>query len=398
MTKKLYPDDSYLFEFSSKAVDVRKGDSGFEVVLEASAFYPESGGQLYDTGYLDDSRVVNVFLNDADDVVHVVDKWQAAIGDEVHGRIDIDRRLDNMRKHTGQHILSQSFIETAGAATVSAHLGEIESTIELSTASLGPVDLFKVEQLANRIVMENRPIRIHYLKSEELGKFPIRKIPEREGIFRIIEVNEFDYTACGGTHVGQTGEVGLIKIISREKIRNRLRIGFLTGSASLGDYHAKHEVISSLSNSLTCHFSDLPGSFEKLMDQNNALKREVFALNKKLQPLEIERLIKKAVDLGDFIVISEIYDNKDLKELKNLAAEICGNRPAVVVFSSEDKLQIAVSDNLPTPASQVANAIMEKFGGRGGGSQAFAQVGAIPQGMIEKIMSDIAGIIKSILK
>ncbi len=397
MTKKLYPDNSYLFEFSSKVVDVKKASDGYEVILESTAFYPESGGQLYDTGYLDDNKVVNVYLNDSDDVVHMVDDWRAAVGKEVSGRIDTARRLDNMRKHTGQHILSQSFVATAGAETISAHLGETDSTIELSSATLNPEDLFKAEHLANQIVLENRPVKTFYLTREELGKYPVRKIPEIEGIYRIIEIDGFDCTACGGTHVRQTGEVGLIKIITQEKIRNRLRVGFLTGLACLHDYHAKHEIISSLSNKFTCHFTDLIGSVEKLVEMNNNFKKEIAALNKKLQPLEIERLKKKAVDLGDFKVITEIYDGKDPKELKILAAAVCKAMPAVVVFLFEDKMQIAVSPNLSVSASQIANAVSEKIGGRGGGSPVFAQIGMISQEMKKEIINNICGIIESLL-
>ena len=237
MTEKYYLDDSYLFEFTGRIRDIRKKDAGYEIILDATAFYPESGGQLCDTGHLDARQVINVFENDAGDIVHVCLDWSAPVDSEVTGRIDRERRLDNMRKHTGQHILTQSLIQTVKAKTVSSHLGDEESTIELSIDSITDDDIFESEKLANDTVMQNLPVKISYHERSELEKLGVRKIPERQGRYRIVQVGDFDCTACGGTHCRRTGEVGPIKIISQEKIRGHIRVTFLTGRQAIIDYH-----------------------------------------------------------------------------------------------------------------------------------------------------------------
>ncbi|UCD16346.1 MAG: alanyl-tRNA editing protein, partial [Candidatus Zixiibacteriota bacterium] len=194
MTRKLYLDNAYRFSFESGVIAVHESESGFEVILDTTAFYPESGGQLFDLGTLDGAAVFNVVENDRGEVIHLVDRWDAAIGQTVRGEIDHVRRLDNMRKHTGQHILSRAFIETACADTVSAHLGQSESTIELSAEAIGPNEIEDAESLANEIVWQNLPVKIAYCEREKLKHLPVRKIPEREGHYRIIQVGEFDYT------------------------------------------------------------------------------------------------------------------------------------------------------------------------------------------------------------
>lgn len=399
MTEKLYLDNSLLLNFESVVVKVQESDNGFEVILQSSAFYPESGGQLYDTGMLDGNRVINVLENEAGEVVHVVDSWGGSASETVEGVIDRERRLDNMRKHTGQHILSGAFVECVGADTVSAHLGEVESTIELSVPSLDEKAIRETEILANRIILENHDVKINYYNRSELDNLPVRKIPELEGKYRIIQIGEFDYTACGGTHCRQSGEVGLIKIVAQEKMRNHLRVSFLTGRQALDDYHAKHMVATELSNKLTCHFSDLNRAVDKLFDQNAAMRKEIGALNKALLPYEIGRLRENAVDIGGVKIIVECYDNKNPKELKELAVEISQSFNSISLLSADDRLVIAVSADVPTEARKLADLVTQRFGGRGGGSSTFAQIGGIPadkrqeilDGFVEAVKTEIGG-------
>lgn len=399
MTKRLYLDDAYLFEFESSVEDVQKSDEGYQVVLQSSAFYPESGGQPCDTGLLDDKEVIKVFENDAGEVVHLVKEWKADTGTVVRGIINRDRRLDNMRTHTGQHILSRAFIEVVGADTLSSHLGEAESAIELSIGSLNEDAMQKAEELANRIVLENHPVMISYFSRSELNRLPVRKIPERHGRFRIVQIGNFDYAACGGTHCRYTGEVGLTKIIGLEKLRGHIRVSFLTGKQAMDDYRKKHDTISKLSNRLTCHFSDLNRSIDKLLEQHSALRKEVSALNKRLLPYELKRLEENSLDVCGVKIVVEKYDNKEPKDLKELATGICQSFNSVSVLSSGDKVMISVPGDVPVDASMLAGLFMQKFGGKGGGSAAFAQIGGIPlekrdeflNGFVEIIKTEIGG-------
>jgi alanyl-tRNA synthetase len=243
--KRLYYNDSYLFEFESVVETVLKREY-YEIILRESAFYPESGGQLFDTGSLNDFKVTSVYVNENDEVVHCCEKWSGVSGQKVFGRINRERRLDNMRKHTGQHILSQAFLRIASAETVGAHLGEIESTIELDSPELAESNLKAIEFLANDIIMRNLPVVISYHDFNELGELGVRRIPERQGEYRLVGISDFELTACGGTHCAFTGEIGLLKIVAQEKIRSHSRITFLCGHHSVNDSYLKNKVINKL--------------------------------------------------------------------------------------------------------------------------------------------------------
>jgi len=395
MTERLYYNDSYLLDFKSSVESVRKIDRGFEIVLKESAFYPDSGGQLHDTGTLDGEKVIDVYTGeDNGEVVHVLENWKADAGATVRGLIDKVRRYENMRKHTGQHILSRAFIEVAGADTVSAHLGETESTIELSRAELNDDVIYDAERLANRIVLENHPIRIDYLTRDELKNLPIRKIPELEGKFRIIRVGEFDYTACGGTHCRHSAEVGIIKVVALEKLRGHLRVTFLCGLQALEDYAAKHNAVTALSNRFTCHFNDLESVVMKLTDQNSALRKEITSLQKKLMPFEVERLKENNDEIHGVRIVIQSYDDQDPKDLKDLAMQVTRAYDSVAILASQDKLFISVSEGLPTNAKKLAALIMEKFAGKGGGSPAFAQIGGIPMDRRDEYLRSLVKLIR----
>jgi len=395
MTERLYYNDSYLLDFKSSVESVRKIDRGFEIVLKESAFYPDSGGQLHDTGTLDGEKVIDVYTGeDNGEVVHVLENWKADAGATVRGLIDKARRYENMRKHTGQHILSRAFIEVAGADTVSAHLGETESTIELSRAELNDDVIYDAERLANRIVLENHPIGIDYLTRAELKNLPIRKVPELEGKFRIIRVGEFDYTACGGTHCRHSAEVGIIKVVALEKLRGHLRVTFLCGLQALEDYAAKHNAVTALSNRFTCHFNDLESVVMKLTDQNSALRKEITSLQKKLMPFEVERLKENNDEIHGVRIVIQSYDDQDPKDLKDLAMQVTRAYDSVAILASQDKLFISVSEGLPTNAKKLAALIMEKFAGKGGGSPAFAQIGGIPMDRRDEYLRSLVKLIR----
>ncbi|PKK83540.1 MAG: hypothetical protein CVT49_07870 [candidate division Zixibacteria bacterium HGW-Zixibacteria-1] len=394
MSERLYYDDAYLLEFESAVAGARHSERGHEILLKKSAFYPDSGGQLHDTGILDGESVLDVFEDEHGEVVHLVENWKAGVGDKVAGVIDRERRLENMRKHTGQHILSRAFIEAAGAETVSAHLGEVESTIELSAAAIDDETMNKVERLANQIILENHPVRIAYYNRDELKNMPIRKIPELEGKYRIIQVGEFDYTACGGTHCRFSAEVGLVKIIGTAKLRGHTRVTFLVGLQALDDYSAKHAIISDLAGRFTCHFTGIDAAVVKLSEQNAELRRDIAALNKKLIPIEVERLKEKGDEVRGIRIVIQSYDDQDPKDLKDLAMQVTKAYDSVAILSSNDKLLISVSEGLPTNAAKVAKLFMDKYPGKGGGSPAFAQIGNIPLERREEFLRSLVNIIK----
>jgi len=342
---------------------------------------------------LDGHNVIDVQTDDSDNVVHYVENWSAANGDLVSGKIDQTRRLDNMRKHSGQHILSQAFIRTKEAKTISAHLGSEESTIELEMKTLNDEDIRQVELLANKIVLENQSIKIGYFERDELKSMKVRKIPDRSGRLRLIQIGDFDNTACGGTHCQATGEVGLIKIVGREHIRRRVRIIFLCGLNALNDYYLKNKVVIELTEMLTCHPADLKDSLENLINKGREYRKINTGLNKKLLPFEIENLIKEAAFINNILLIAKDYENPEDREIKLLLNRLTLELKTIVLFKVGDKLTLGTSSDVPYEASEIAGKIIAKFGGRGGGNKGFAQIGALKDVKIKQLSDFVAGLI-----
>jgi len=391
MTDRLYLDDSYLLEFESKVISVTREGEKFDVILEATAFYPEAGGQVSDSGDLDSHGVIEVLENEPGDIVHRLESWTAEPGQTVAGRVDRARRLENMRRHTGQHILSQAFMKVAEARTLSSHLGLDAATIEIPPDGIDDTKIESSERLANEIVMADLPIEIGYYSRAELEQLPVRRFTAREGQYRIIRIGDYDYTACGGTHCGRTGEVGAIKIIGSENIRGHIRLSFLTGEQAIEDYRQKDGVVREVAAKLSCHFSDLPDRFERMEEQNKILRQEITRLRRELLPAEIETAAAAAVEAGGIKIIGGTFPKRDDRELKELASGIVEKYRAVVVLGGDDRLFIAVSPGLKFEASGLTGEYMRRYEGRGGGSPTLAQVGRLNP---EKIKDDIEDFMK----
>ncbi len=394
MSERLYYNNSYLFEFEAVVKSITQKDSYFEIILDRTAFYPESGGQNFDCGTLDNKKVIGVFANDNNDIVHHCEHWDAEIGQKVCGEIDKKRRISNMRKHTAQHILSQALLRVALADTVGAHLGETESTIELSTLNLTEENLREAEEKTNEIIMQNLSVNISFSEHEKLAELGVRRIPDRQGKFRLVGIGDFELTACGGTHCTSTGEIGLLKIIGIEKIRKNTRITFLCGLEATRDYYLKNKVIESLSNRFTCHFDNLENAVSKLADYNYDLKMEIGRLQKEIFPYQLQKLKEDAIEIAGVKIISKIYINYDFKNLKDIALSVTKEFNSIVLFSVDDKLIISVSIGIDKDASSLTKLFIENFGGRGGGNPAIAQVGGIPAGDMESKLGKFTEIIK----
>ena len=216
MTERLYYTDSYTTTFQAIVVDQFDHNGRPALVLDRTYFYPVSGGQPADAGTLNGVPVQDVYIRETDGaVVHVLSATPSpAEMQGVQGVIDWDRRFDHMQQHTGQHILSQAFIQVADAHTVSFHLSDNSVTIDLNKEQLRPEDVEQAELLANQVIWEDRAIRIREVSPEEAERLALRKVPELESDkLRLVEIEQCDVTACGGTHVSRTGAVGMIKVV-----------------------------------------------------------------------------------------------------------------------------------------------------------------------------------------
>src|SRR5713226_5624068 len=211
VTERLYYHDSRLLEFDARVISLSERDDGqIAVTLDRTAFYPTGGGQPSDTGILGEARVVDCIDAETDGVLHLIVGSVPEIGDQIHGKIDWLRRLDHLQQHTGQHILSAAFVKLFDAPTHSFRVLEHECAIDVALDNPTDEGIAQAVDLANQIIWENRPSQIRRVTSQEASSLPLRKEPAREGELRVIEIDDFDLTPCGGTHAKSTGEVGAI--------------------------------------------------------------------------------------------------------------------------------------------------------------------------------------------
>jgi alanyl-tRNA synthetase len=378
MTKKLYHEDPYLQEFSSEVVEEKQVNGKPAVVLKQTAFYPTSGGQPHDLGTLNAIAVVDVIEDETHRIVHLLE--EPLKGRRVTGLIDWQRRLDHMQQHTGQHVLSQVFSNKFEAETISFHLGEESATIDLDKSGLGHDAINGVEIFANRIIFENRSVVAHTVGKSELDRFPLRKPPAVEDRIRIIEVKDFDYSACGGTHCSRTGEIGILKISRYEHYKGGTRIHFVCGLRALKDYQRKSEIIKHLTTSMSSSEGELHQNIQKFQENFKFLRLEYENLKKQVLDNEAQVLCAERKKIGDIYMVKRLFENRDQKELKILAKKILNAATATVILfgaKSEGKASLLFqrSEELPFDMGQLMKKACTVIKGRGGGRPQQAQGG-----------------------
>ena len=368
ITGRLYYTDSYTTSFEARIVEQTLYQDQPAVVLDRTYFYPTSGGQPHDTGTLDGVSVVDVVIRESDGaVLHV-----------------LERPFDYMQHHTGQHILSQAFIRVADAATIGFHLSPDSATIDLDRPAIDSALIEQAEDLANQIVTEDRPVRAWFPSEDELARLDLRKVPEVDGRFRVVVVEDFDANACGGTHVNRTGEIGLIKVLRAERRGEGVRVEFCCGGRALRDYREKHALMSRLAADLTTGYWDVPASLERLREENKALRREVKALRDSLLDGEAELLWQGAERAGGRALIVRQFAGRDVAEVRQLVQTLIA-RPATIalcgVSGEKAQLILARSDDLPFDMVAALRRALAVLGAdRGGGRPSFAQGGGVAAG------------------
>ena len=250
--------------------------------LSRSAFYPTSGGQPHDTGRLDGTGVVDVQVGTDGAVLHVLAEPLPDGTASVSGEIDWWRRYDHMQQHSGQHLLSQVFFRRLGLETVSVHFGDALNTVDLDGPPLSAEEQADIETVANGMVWENRPIRAYWVNDAERDKVPLRRAPAVAGATRIVEIDKFDWSACGGTHVRRTGEIGLIALVRVEKHRGRSRVHFVCGRRALADAARRRGLLAETAGLLDSGVDDVPELVSKLQEALRAAERELKALREGL--------------------------------------------------------------------------------------------------------------------
>jgi alanyl-tRNA synthetase len=380
MTDRLYYTDPYLREFDGAIVRLEDRDGRTHVVLDRSAFYPTSGGQPFDTGTLNGLPVVDVVDDDDGIVTHVIDATAATmrIGETVHGVIDWTRRFDHMQQHTGQHVLSAAFDRLFHVRTVSFHLGAGASTIDLAR-EVSPQEVAAAESEANRIVWDDRPVAIRFADADEAARMPLRKESKREGRLRLVDVDAFDLSACGGTHVARTGVIGIIAIASWERFKGGQRLEFLCGGRALTRFRALRDTAAAGMRLLSVTADELPAAIERLQADAKDERRTNAALQSELARYRADELAASAEPVAGGRVVLRALD-ADANTLKSLAMAIAakpGTGAVLLSTSSPALVVVARASDVKLDANAILKALTARFGGRGGGKPELAQGGGL---------------------
>lgn len=394
--QRLYYGDPFLKTFTATVEQVRESATpGLSLIsLDRSAFYPTSGGQPFDLGILvpvgqaeskQGIAVEEVTEDEAGVVWHLV-RGTLAPGAKVEGRIDWDRRFDHMQQHTGQHLLSAVFWSEFKAHTVSFHLGDDISTIDLSIAPPSAADLQRVERVANQIIAEDRPVSIRTATREEaeamLAAGELRKLPEREGSLRVIEIADCDLNACGGTHVRSTGQIGSILLRKIEKVSRGFRIEFVCGMRAVTRSRAEANILAETGALLSAGAREIPPSIARLQSDNKSAVREIQKLRTELAVFEAAKLVAEAPAENGVRLLVRGWNDKDRDYVKLLASRTAAAAPSTVaVFTAEEsdpnRIYLARSADLKFNCGQLLREELTHIGLRGGGSPDMAQ-GDVP--------------------
>jgi alanyl-tRNA synthetase len=377
MTSRIYYTDPTARDFDAVVTTTMTHEGRPAVMLDRTAFYPTSGGQPFDTGTLGAARVVDV-IDAETGVLHVVDAPIAA-GTAVHGSIDWDRRFDHMQQHTGQHVLSAAFEHTSSSRTISFHMGEELSSIDLDReVSWAGIDA--AVDAANRVIWEDRPVSIRFVSDAEAETLPLRKPPARHGTLRLIEVAGFDLSACGGTHVSRTGAIGIIAVTAAEKFKGGSRITFACGGRALGVLRMYRDAVSGTVRVLSVLPGELPGAVEKLQHEVKDLRKAQARLQEELARHEAERLLASIPERDGRRVFIQVVPGFDAPALKVMASAMAasGRTLAALVSATAPVLVvIARSPDAPGDAQAILRQLIAQFGGKGGGKPDLAQGGGM---------------------
>ena len=417
MTERLYSTDSFLTNFDAIVTDIQEvsrasGQSLWRVALDRSAFYPTGGGQPYDIGTLTatsrsgtelTAEIIDVEEDEHGEVWHHTFKPLVA-GTAVRGVIDATRRLDHMQQHSGQHLLSAAFIEICGARTVSFHLGETSSTIDLDVDKLTATTLEQVEERANQIIAEDRPVTMSVVPREHaeslLAAGELRKLPPRQGDLRIITIADFDRNACGGTHVRSTGQIGGLHLRGLEKVKQGLRVEFVCGIRAARTARNDFNRLTEAARQLSVGFEEVPQAIQRLQAEAKQTAKHTLKLTNELAQYQAAELIAQT-PVHDGLRIIQLQlaaaNQVDASYAKMLASKIAAQAKqtvAVIGWKPEDAsapatVVLACSADLQFDCGTVLRTTLLTHGGRGGGSKDMAQ-GSVPMEKLQAALDELA--------
>lgn len=392
--KKLYYEDQYLKEFTAEIIGVIEKNNLYYVSLDKTAFFPGGGGQHCDLGYIDNHKVIDI-VEENGEIYHVTQTKPIKIH-RVNCKIDWDRRLDGMQQHLGQHVLSGCFFKLFNANTVSIHLGNEISTVDIQ-GYLDEESIRKAERMANEIIYQNISVNFLTPSKKELKKLNLRRdLPNTNEQIRVVQIGDLDINACCGVHPSRTLDLQAIKIKRWEKHKGATRIEYLAGKRAIEDYFKKDDFRNQICKFLNCGEQDAINSVNKLSNELKACKDENRQIKIEISDYQIKDMIMSAENLGDISVITKIYESGDLKHISKIAEKIVLNDNMIVLLGvkNEEKANLifAASKNINSISmSDLLKDAITLIDGRGGGSNFLAQGGG-------KNSSNLQGVIDYALR
>jgi alanyl-tRNA synthetase len=399
MTDRLYYKNAYQIDFEAKVLSLTQVKDKHAIVLDATCFYPEGGGQPADTGWLNDVLVRDVQTKNGE-IIHFVEK--PLKGKTVQGKIDWERRFDFMQQHTGQHLLSQSLVRIGNYRTVSVHLGDSYTSVEIDSSQISDDQINAVEKLANQTIGENIPVKIHLVDPEEVHQYHLRRPPPNVDKVRIVEIEGFDNSSCGGTHVSRTGEVEIIKIIGQERIRGHVRLLAKIGQRAMDDYGKKIRLIQELNQMLSCGDEDILGRVNDLDNRIRELNRELAGAQAELMVALAEKALQNAKTMSGIKCITKVFDNIDVKAMKAFLDPILvkKNRIVLIINKNGKNLNWMVGHSLKSDfnLNLLVKPILPLISGQGGGKPDLIQGGGSKGDGIQEFIMEFEKRIEKELK
>ncbi len=390
MTDRLYYHDSFLYDFDAEVSSVLETPR-LALILDRTAFYPTSGGQIHDTGFVTAEssaakfRVTEVADSEEGRVIHYLDAPLKGVipGTRIHGQVDAARRRDHMQQHSAQHVLSAAFVRLFNMPTVSFHMADDYCSIDLDTQSLTPDQIESAERLANEIVLENRPVDIRYVTRQEAESLGLRKLPpaERDQL-RLVNIREFDLCACGGTHVAHTGQIGGLLLRKSEKVRQGHRVEFVAGQRAASTARRDFSTLTAAAALFSSHIYEVPQQARKSLDEIKSLRKQHEQSLDDLAAAQAAALLAETPENGGRRIILRTFSGRNLAYLKLLAQKLTRLSHAVIALLAADSPQptlvFAQSPGEPFDMAALLKQTVVPLGGRGGGSKELAQ-GSLPQ-------------------
>jgi alanyl-tRNA synthetase len=384
-TERIYYFEAHRTEFDAEVLDIRKDDGKLLVTLDRTAFYPTGGGQPHDTGLLDEVPVVDVVEGEDDQVVHVLEGAASfMLGARVHGRVNAQRRLDHLQQHSGQHLLSAAFMRVADAATLSFHLGAETSTIDLALTEDVEQSVRDAVDLANRIIFEDRPLTVQVVTEEEARRLPLRKEVPVQGDVRVVSIQDFDASPCGGTHARHTGEIRMVAVLGAERYKKGTRMEFVAGERVHRTLMAMNAEVEAVGGLISAPRGERAATLRALLDERKAESRRLRVLADRAATLEAQILAGAAPPDRP---IRQVFRDRTADDVGALARALADRRCTAllaVIEGAAAKVVLAVPGE--PHAGRVLQSIAPRFGGRGGGGPHVAQAGGLDPDSVDDLL------------